>query len=63
MSYDSLANYYETLFSLVNFYKWSPQWIENMVPWEKFIYVDMLQRYIKLENERIRDQEATNRRK
>jgi hypothetical protein len=63
MSYDSLENYYQTLFSLVNFYKWPPQWIENMVPWEKFIYVDMLQRHIKLENERIRDQEAANRRK
>ena len=32
----------------------SPSDLENMVPWEREIYVDMLTRYIQEENERIR---------
>lgn len=63
VSYDNLANYYETMFSLMQFHHWSPQWIEGMIPYEKHIYVDMLTRYIKRENERQRDREAANRRK
>ena len=35
--------------------------LENMIPWEREIYVDMLITYIKEENER-RKQEEANRR-
>ena len=34
--------------------------LENMIPWERDIYVDMLITYIKEENEK-RKQEAQNR--
>ena len=34
--------------------------LENMIPWEREIYVDMLITYIKEENEK-RKQEAQNR--
>ena len=32
--------------------------LENMMPWEREIYVDMLVTYIKEENEKQRQQEA-----
>jgi len=32
--------------------------LENMIPWEREIYVDMLVTYIKEENEKQRQQEA-----
>jgi|TARA_Y100000310_G_scaffold124952_1_gene123800 hypothetical protein len=38
--------------------------IENMMPWERDIYVDMLVEYIKEENKRIKERqqrEQTNR--
>tara|TARA_Y100000768_G_C23552132_1_gene484181 strand:- start:26 stop:160 length:135 start_codon:yes stop_codon:yes gene_type:complete len=34
--------------------------LENMIPWEREIYIDMLVTYIKEENEK-RKQEAQNR--
>jgi hypothetical protein len=63
VSYDSLSNYYETMFSLIQFHNWSPQWVEGLVPWEKHIYVDMLTKYLRAESEKRRDAEAANRRK
>ena len=41
-------------------HKYSLSDIENMMPWEREIYVDMLITYIKEENEK-RKQEAQNR--
>ena len=42
-------------------HKYSLTEIENMIPWEREIYVDMLINYIKEENEK-RKQEEANRR-
>ena len=39
---------------MMQHYNYSLYDLENMVPWEREIYVDMLTRYIKEENERIR---------
>lgn len=63
VSYDSLENYYETMFSLIHFHKWSAEWLEGMVPWEKHVYIDMLTKHIKRENEKRRDAEIAARRK
>ncbi len=37
--------------------------IENMVPWEKSIYVTMLINFIKEENEKIQQQKIANKSK
>jgi len=37
-------------------HKYSLSDIENMIPWERDIYVSLLQQHIKEENERIREQ-------
>ena len=58
LGYDNLMNYYKTNFSLMQHHKYSLSDIENMMPWEKFIYVDMLKQYIKHQEDMMRDQAA-----
>jgi len=47
-----------TNFSLMQHHKYSLNELENMMPWERDIYVGMLINYIKEENEKIKQQEA-----
>lgn len=58
LGYDSLMNYFKTNFSLMQHHKYSLSDIENMMPWEKFIYVDMLNQYIKHQEDLNRDRAA-----
>jgi len=52
LSHNTLANYYQTNFSLMQYHKYSLSDIETMVPWERDIYVKMLVDYLeKLEEE------------
>ena len=43
--------------SMIQHHKWSLTEVENMLPWERDIYVDKLATWIKEENQRIKDQE------
>jgi len=43
-------------------HKYSLEDIENMIPWERDIYVQMLVNYIKEENEKIQQQKILNKR-
>jgi hypothetical protein len=63
LGYDSLTNWYQTNFSLVQFHKWDATWIENLIPYEKHAYIDMLSKHLKHEAEVARDRAAANRRK
>ena len=58
LGYDSLMNYFKTNFSLMQHHKYSLSDIENLIPWEKFIYVDMLKQHIKNQEDLMRDQAA-----
>ena len=58
LSHNTLANYYQTNFNLMQYHKYSLSDIENLMPWEKFIYVDMLKQYIKHQEDLARDQAA-----
>ena len=52
LSHNTLANYYQTNFSLMQYHKYSLSDIETMVPWERDIYVKMLVDYLeKLEED------------
>mgnify|MGYP007000058525 len=42
MGYISLESYYETVFSMIQHHKWSITEIENLIPWERDVYVQML---------------------
>jgi hypothetical protein len=62
LGHDKLMNYFQTNFNLMQHHKYSLSDIENMMPWERQIYIDLLRLYIKNEEERMRDQAAQRRR-
>lgn len=53
---DNLKNYYKTNFSLIHHHKYSLTELENMIPWERDIYVNLLIQHIEEENEKIKQQ-------
>jgi len=59
LGYDNLMNHYRTNFSLMQHHKYNLNDIEGMMPWEKFIYVDMLKQHIKNQEDLARDQAAS----
>ena len=46
----SLINYFKLNFALMQYHKYSLTEIENMMPWEREIYLALLQQYIEEEN-------------
>ena len=50
MSHTSLEVYYKTNFSLIQYHKYSLTELENMIPWEREVYVTMLSQLIEEEN-------------
>jgi hypothetical protein len=51
----SLEGYYRLNFSLMQYHKYSLTEIENMLPWERDIYVALLQQH--LEEEKLKHQQ------
>ena len=47
-----------TNFSLIHHHKYSLTELENMMPWEREIYVEMLTQFIKEENEKQKQRQA-----
>ena len=56
LSHESLQNYFQTNFVLMQHHKYSLTELENMIPWERDIYVTMLMQYLEEENEKIKNQ-------
>tara|TARA_Y100001949_G_C15783826_1_gene241843 strand:+ start:260 stop:439 length:180 start_codon:yes stop_codon:yes gene_type:complete len=54
MSHNSLENYYVLTFALMQHHKYSLTEIENMMPYERDIYTQMLENHIQEENERMK---------
>tara|TARA_S200002703_G_scaffold154786_1_gene158141 strand:- start:262 stop:438 length:177 start_codon:yes stop_codon:yes gene_type:complete len=50
MAHTTLESYYKINFALIQHHKYSLTEIENMIPWEKEIYLILLQQYIEEEN-------------
>ena len=57
LSHNSLENYYLSNFAMIQHHKWSLTELEDMLPYERDIYVAMLKNWIEEENERIRQQQ------
>lgn len=51
LSHNTLRNYYEMNFSLMQYHKYSLSEIENMMPWEREVYVNMLIAYLEKKKE------------
>jgi hypothetical protein len=52
MSYNSLTNYYSLNFQLMQHHKYSLSDINEMLPFERDLYVDMLMAHLNEEKER-----------
>ena len=53
LSHDNLYNYYETNFALMQHHKWGLFEIEEMLPFEREIYVSMLSKYLEEEKQKL----------
>ena len=56
LGHDNLMNFYKTNFALMQHHKYSLSDLEAMIPWERYLYVDLLKAYIKEQEEKARDQ-------
>ena len=55
MAHIDLESYFKLNFALIQHHKYSLTEIENMMPWERDIYVGLLQAH--LEEERLKEQQ------
>ena len=56
MVHMDLENYYKINFALLQYHKYSLTEIENLIPWERDIYIGMLKQH--LEDEKLKQQQA-----
>jgi len=59
MAHENLESYYKVNFALMQHHKYSLTELENMMPWEREIYLSLLHQYIEEENLK-RQQAASN---
>ena len=62
MGHDSLANYYKTNFALMQHHKYNLSDLEDMIPFERDIYIMLLSQHIEEENDRIQQQNQAQKR-
>ena len=53
LAHDSLQNHYQTNFSLMQHHKYSLTEMDNMIPYEREIYVGMLIQYLEEEKRKL----------
>ena len=54
--HDSLMNHYKTNFALMQHHKYSLTELENMMPWERDVYVNLLIAHLQEEERRMNKQ-------
>ena len=60
-NYDNLMNYFQTNFNMMHYHKYNIGDLESMMPWERIVYIDLLKKVIKEENEKLRDESNARR--
>lgn len=55
----NLESYYRLNFSLMQYHKYSLTEIENMIPWEREIYVALLKQHIEDEELKYKQQQSS----
>ena len=50
MAHTSLESYYQINFALMQHHKYSLTELENMIPWEREVYLTLLEQHIEEEN-------------
>jgi hypothetical protein len=54
----NLESYYKLNFSLIQFHKYSLTEIENMIPWERDVYVELLRSHLEEEKLKMQQQQG-----
>ena len=54
----NLETYFRVNFALMQYHKYSLTEIENMMPWERDIYVGLLQQHLKEEEQKRKEQQS-----
>jgi len=63
LGHDNLLNFFKTNFNLMQHHKYNLYDIENMMPWERIVYIELLRQHIREIEEQNRDRAAANRRR
>ena len=58
---ENLEAYYRINFSLMQYHKYSLTELENMMPWERDIYIALLQQYIEDKNLKRQQEEGVRK--
>ncbi len=58
---EDLESYYRINFSLMQYHKYSLTELENMMPWERDIYIALLQQYIEDQNLKRQQEEGVRK--
>jgi len=58
MAHEDIASYYKVNFALMQHHKYSLTELEDMIPWEREIYLSLLQQYIEEETLKQRQNNA-----
>ena len=58
MVHMDLESYFKINFALLQYHKYSLTEVENLIPWERDIYIGMLKQH--LEDEKLKQQQASN---
>lgn len=56
VGHDSLENFIRTNWAMVQHHKYSLTELENMIPWERVVYIALTMNYLKEENEKLKMQ-------
>ena len=60
MAHEDLESYFKTNFALMQHQKYSLTELENMIPWEREVYLTLLQQYIEEENLKAQQENGLN---
>lgn len=53
LCHESLSNYYKMNFALMQYHKYSLTELEDMIPFEREVYIHMLVQYLEEEKQRL----------
>ena len=60
MAHEDLESYFKTNFALMHHHKYSLTELENMIPWEREVYLTLLQQFIEEENLKAQQENGLN---
>jgi hypothetical protein len=55
-SHETLGNYFQTNFALMQHHKYSLTELDNLMPWERQVYIDLLLKHLDEEAERVKEE-------